>query len=391
MTKTMKVLPRDAERALLLGRVWLPGVGPAVIAVRQGKAIDISQSHPLSALLLNEAEPAKTLAAAAAKGRDLGPISAIIDNSEEPRRDEAKPFLLAPVDLQAIKACGVTFAASLLERVIEERTKGDPRAADAIRNKLLGELGVDLTAVKPGSEAARKAKEMLLGRGLWSQYLEVGIGPDAEVFTKAQPMSALGHGARIGVHPASLWSNPEPEVVLVVDARGRLVGATLGNDVNLRDFEGRSALLLGRGKDNNGSCAIGPFIRLIDGSFGIEDVRKADLALEIAGTDGFRLEAGSSMSRISRDPLDLIAQTMGNTHQYPDGMVLFTGTMFAPTKDRDRPGEGFTHKPGDRVAISSEKLGTLANTVHHADRIAPWDFGVIALMRNLATRQLLPH
>jgi fumarylacetoacetate (FAA) hydrolase family protein len=391
MTMKMKVLPRDAERALLLGRVWLPGVGPAVIAVRQGKAIDISQSFALSALLLNEAEPAKALAAAALKGRDLGPIAAIIDNSEEPRRDEAKPFLLAPVDLQAIKACGVTFAESLLERVIEERTKGDPRAADAIRNRLMAELGVDLAAIKPGSEAARKAKEMLLGRGLWSQYLEVGIGPDAEVFTKAQPMSALGHGARLGVHPASQWSNPEPEVVLVVDARGRLVGATLGNDVNLRDFEGRSALLLGRSKDNNGACAIGPFIRLLDGHFGLEDVRKADLALEIAGADGFRLEAVSSMSKISRDPLDLIAQTMGNTHQYPDGMVLFTGTMFAPTKDRDRPGEGFTHKPGDRVAIASEKLGTLANTVHHADRIAPWDFGVIALMRNLATRQLLPH
>ncbi|HXU58220.1 MAG TPA: fumarylacetoacetate hydrolase family protein, partial [Verrucomicrobiae bacterium] len=223
------------------------------------------------------------------------------------------------------------------------------------------------------------------------QYLEVGIGPDAEVFTKAQPMSSLGHGARVGIHPASQWSNPEPEVVLVVDAGGRLVGATLGNDVNLRDFEGRSALLLGRGKDNNGSCSIGPFIRLLDGNYGLEDIRKADLALEIAGADGFRLEAVSSMSRISRDPLDLIAQTMGNTHQYPDGMVLFTGTMFAPTKDRDRPGEGFTHKPGDRVAISSDKLGTLANTVHHADRIAPWSFGVIALMRNLASRQLLPH
>ena len=391
MTKELNVLPRDANRAALLGRVWLPGVGPAVIAVRQGKALDISDRFPLSALLLNEAEPAKALAAAAAKGRDLGPIAAIIDNSEEARRDEAEPFLLAPVDLQAIKACGVTFAASLLERVIEERTKGDPRAADAIRNKLMAELGVDLTAIKPGSEAARKAKEMLTARGLWSQYLEVGIGPDAEVFTKSQPMSALGHGAKVGIHPASQWSNPEPEVVLVVDARGRLVGATLGNDVNLRDFEGRSALLLGRGKDNNGSCAIGPFIRLIDGSFGLEDIRKADLALEIAGADGFRLEAVSSMSRISRDPLDLIAQTMGNTHQYPDGMVLFTGTMFAPTKDRDRPGEGFTHKPGDRVAISSDKLGTLANTVHHADRIPPWDFGIIALMRNLASRQLLPH
>ena len=302
MTKELNVLPRDAVRAALLGRVWLPGVGPAVIAVRQGKAIDISDKFPLSALLLNEAEPAKALAAAAAKGRDLGPIAAIIDNSEEARRDEAEPFLLAPVDLQAIKACGVTFAASLLERVIEERTKGDPRAADAIRNKLMAELGLDLTAIKPGSEAARKAKEMLTARGLWSQYLEVGIGPDAEVFTKSQPMSALGHGATVGIHPASQWSNPEPEVVLVVDAGGRLVGATLGNDVNLRDFEGRSALLLGRGKDNNGSCSIGPFIRLIDKSFGLEDIRKADLALEIAGADGFRLEAVSSMSRISRDP-----------------------------------------------------------------------------------------
>jgi fumarylacetoacetate (FAA) hydrolase family protein len=391
MTKTMKVLPRDAERALLLGRVWLPGVGPAVIALRGGRALDISESFPLSALLLNEDDPAQALVAAVGRGRDLGPIDAIIDNSEEPRQDEAKPFLLAPVDLQAIKACGVTFAASLVERVIEERTKGDPRAADAIRNRLEGELGVDLAAIKPGSDAARKAKEMLTARGLWSQYLEVGLGPDAEVFTKSQPMSALGHGARIGIHPASLWSNPEPEIVLVVNRLGRLVGATLGNDVNLRDFEGRSALLLGRSKDNNGSCAIGPFIRLVDTSYGLEDIRKADLALEIAGADGFRLEAVSSMARISRDPLDLIAQTMGNTHQYPDGMVLFTGTMFAPTKDRDRPGEGFTHKPGDRVAISSDKLGTLANTVHHADRIPPWDFGVIALMRNLASRQLLPH
>jgi fumarylacetoacetate (FAA) hydrolase family protein len=232
---------------------------------------------------------------------------------------------------------------------------------------------------------------MLVARGLWSAYLEVGIGPDAEVFTKSQPLSALGHGARVGIHPASRWSNPEPEVVLIVGAAGRLVGATLGNDVNLRDFEGRSALLLGRGKDNNGSCAIGPFIRLLDGGFGIGDVRSADLRMEITGPDGFRLEGRSSMAEISRDPLDLIEQAMGATHQYPDGMALFTGTMFAATKDRDRPGEGFTHKLGDRVAISSERLGMLANTVGLSDQIARWDFGVIALMRNLAERQLLPH
>jgi fumarylacetoacetate (FAA) hydrolase family protein len=383
------VLPRDVEQAGLLGRIWLPQVGPAVIAIRNQEAIDITRSFPLSALLLNEAEPAAALREAAAAGRSLGPIAPIIANSREQARDSKRPFLLAPVDLQAIKACGVTFAASLIERVIEERTKGDPKAAEAIRKSLIADLGVDLAAIKPGSEPALRAKEALLGRGLWSQYLEVGIGPDAEVFTKAQPMSSLGHGARVGIHPASRWSNPEPEVVLIVSAAGRLVGATLGNDVNLRDFEGRSALLLGRAKDNNGSCAIGPFIRLFDADFGIEDIRGAELAMEITGVDGFRLEATSSMGKISRDPLELVAAAMGSTHQYPDGMVLFTGTMFAPTQDRDRPGEGFTHKPGDCVVISSERLGTLANTVDHADRIPPWNFGVLALIANLARRQLL--
>jgi fumarylacetoacetate (FAA) hydrolase family protein len=383
------VLPRDAERALLLGRVWLPHVGPTVIAIRGGEAIDVSRAYPLSALLLNEPEPATALRGALAQGQSLGPILPIIGNSWEEGRDPSRPFLLAPIDLQAIKACGVTFAASLIERVIEERTKGDPKSAEAIRNRLAADLGVDLTTIKPGSEAALKAKEMLSARGLWSQYLEVGIGPDAEVFTKAQPMSSLGHGARVGIHPASLWSNPEPEVVLIVSAAGRLVGATLGNDVNLRDFEGRSALLLGRAKDNNGSCAIGPFIRLFDADFGVEEVRGAELAMEITGADGFRLEATSSMMKISRDPLDLVAAAMGRTHQYPDGMALFTGTMFAPTQDRERSGEGFTHKPGDRVAISSERLGTLVNGVDLSDRIPPWDFGVLALMANLARRQLL--
>jgi len=391
MNLGLDVLPRDHARALLLGRAWLPDVGPAVIALRGDQAVDISFSFPLTALLLNEPDPPAALRAASAKGRPLGPVGAIIANSEEARRDPARPFLLAPVDLQSIKACGVTFATSLLERVIEERTKGDPKAADAIRGKLMDDLGVDLASIRPGTPAAARAKEILVGRGLWSQYLEVGIGPDAEVFTKAQPMSSLGYGARVGIHPASLWSNPEPEVVLVVSAAGRLVGATLGNDVNLRDFEGRSALLLGRGKDNNGSCSIGPFIRLLDESYDIEAVRSADLHLEIAGSDGFSLEGSSSMSEISRDPLDLVAQAMGAMHQYPDGMALFTGTMFAPTKDRDRPGEGFTHKPGDRVEIASERLGALVNWVEHCDRIPPWDFGLLALMRNLAGRQLLPH
>jgi len=385
------VLPDDWDKALLVGRAMLPGPagGPAVLVVRAGEAVDVSRRFPLAAMLLNEADPASAATAAFRQGESLGPVEALIANSPASRRDAAKPYLLAPIDLQAIKACGVTFAASLVERVIEERSKGDPKAADSVRRRLTQDLGVDLAAIRPGSEAARKVKEVLVSRGLWSPYLEVGIGPDAEVFTKAQPMSAVGYGADVGIHPASVWSNPEPEVVLAIQASGRVVGATLGNDVNLRDFEGRSALLLGRAKDNNGSCAIGPFIRLFDSGFGIDDLRRCEVGLTIAGADNFRLEAVSSLARISRDLLDLAAQTVDRNHQYPDGLVLFTGTMFAPVQDRVTTGEGFTHRPGDEVAISSPKLGTLVNRVDYSDRIAPWDFGILALMANLARRGLL--
>jgi len=389
MSETKQVLPQDADRALLVGRVMLPDAGPAVVVIQDGEAIDITHRFPFVALLLNERDPAAAARAAVKEGQRLGPAATLAANSLAAQQDATKPFLLAPVDLQAIKACGVTFAASMIERVIEERTGGDPKAAEAIRHNLAQDLGIDLGSIRAGSAEARKAKELLLGRGLWSQYLEVGIGPDAEVFTKAQPMSAVGYGAEVGIHPASVWNNPEPEIVLAVSAEGRVVGATLGNDVNLRDFEGRSALLLGRAKDNNGSCALGPFIRLFDEGFGIDDVRQAELGMEIAGRDNFRLEAVSSIARISRDPLDLAAQTLNPSHQYPDGLMLFTGTMFAPTQDRDNAGEGFTHKPGDVVTIASPRLGTLVNTVAFCDRMPPWNFGVLALIENLARRGLL--
>jgi fumarylacetoacetate (FAA) hydrolase family protein len=277
----------------------------------------------------------------------------------------------------------------MLERVIEEKTKGEPGQADQVRRSLVAAIGVDLGAVRPGSAEAAKVKELLVQRGLWSPYLEVGIGPDAEVFTKSQPMSAVGTGAEVGLHPASTWNNPEPEIVLAVDSRGRTVGAALGNDVNLRDFEGRSALLLGKAKDNNGSCAIGPLIRLFDDHFTIDDVRRAEVGLEIAGDDRFTLRATSSMSKISRDPLELVTHAAGKTHQYPDGMMLFLGTMFAPTQDRDRAGQGFTHKRGDIVTIATRSLGALVNRVGTSDAIPPWTFGTGALMRNLRARGLL--
>jgi fumarylacetoacetate (FAA) hydrolase family protein len=329
------------------------------------------------------------MAARTAEGTGIGPLAAILANTPAKGRDPARPWLLAPIDLQAIKAAGVTFAISMLERVIEERARGNPEAAADIRASIRDLIGDDLSRLKPGSPQALQLKEVLISKGLWSQYLEVGIGPDAEIFTKAQVMAAVGHGAEAGLNPISKWNNPEPEVVVIVSSAGHIVGASLGNDVNLRDVEGRSALLLGKAKDNNASCAIGPFIRLFDESFGIDHVRKMELSLTVEGEDGYVLKGASSMARISRDPADLVAQMINANHQYPDGAVLFLGTLFAPVEDRDVKGQGFTHKTGDIVVVSSPELGGLANRMVPSNMAAPWTFGTSHLMRNLAKRGLL--
>ena len=382
------VMPKDAPGAVLLGRVEDPESGPCVVHVRGGLLVDVTPSFPTVSDLLDAGEPAQALAGAPAARS--WPLAEVVAASLA--RDVSRPRLLAPCDLQAVKACGVTFARSMLERVIEERAKGDPNRAAAIREQIGSVVGGALSAVRPGSPEAAEAKRVLTEAGYWSQYLEVGIGPDAEVFTKAQPLSAVGLGAEIGILRASSWNNPEPEVMLAVDARGTACGATLGNDVNLRDLEGRSALLLGKAKDNNASCACGPFIRLFDGSFGMDDVRRMRLSLRVEGAaDGFVLDGFSSMTEISRDPPDLVAAAMGREHQYPDGMMLMLGTLFAPTQDRDAPGQGFTHKPGDTVTIASDQLGALVNTVGYADQVPPWTFGVRALMASLARRGLGVH
>jgi fumarylacetoacetate (FAA) hydrolase family protein len=383
-----KAVTLPADRASLVGRVWRPDVaGPAVVALRADGVNDISRAFPTMRDLCEAADPAA--AAAAAGGDNLGDIGAILANTPEATRDARKPWLLAPVDLQALKAAGVTFAISLLERVIEEAARGAPERAQAARAEVEAALGGAVSGLKPGSPEADELKKLLQAKGLWSQYLEVGIGPDAEIFTKGQPMAAVGTGAAIGILPASHWNNPEPEIVLAVNSRGRIVGATLGNDVNLRDLEGRSALLLGKAKDNNASASIGPFLRLFDRDFSLDDVRRATVTLTVAGTDGFRLEGVSHMAHISRDPEALVAAMMGPHHQYPDGAVLFLGTMFAPIEDRDAPGQGFTHHDGDVVTIASEKLGALVNVVTSCERAPPWTFGTAALMRNLAGRGLL--
>ena len=368
-------LPNDWRDAQLLGRL-ATAEGPTPVLARDGRLYDVSRLAPTTADFLN-AWPAPSLRGAV----DLGPVDAVLA--------EAKTQLLSPLDLQCVKAAGVTFAVSAVERVIEERARGDSSRAQAIRDALQDRVGADIRAVKPGSPEAQRLKEALIADGLWSQYLEVAIGPDAEIFTKAPLLSSMGAGEPIGIRSDSSWNNPEPEIVLVCDRAGRALGAALGNDVNLRDFEGRSALLLGKAKDNNASCAVGPFIRLFDDSFSIDDVRGAVVELEIVGEDNYRLEGRSTMSAISRDPLDLAAQALSE-HQYPDGFALFLGTLFAPTQDRDVPGGGFTHRIGDVVRVGAAKLGVLENRVTTSRDAAPWSFGVGDLMRNLAARGLLP-
>ncbi|WP_420410291.1 fumarylacetoacetate hydrolase family protein [Hoeflea sp.] len=376
-------LPADG---VYLGRIWLPEAqGPSVVSIRGEEVVDItSRSAPTVRDICEMDSPADFVRSAA--GTVVGSLSEIACNKPG---DMDRMHFLAPCDLQAVKACGVTFASSMVERVIEEKAAGDPAKAQDIRARVGEAIGGSLRDIKAGSDAAAAVKATLMAEGLWSQYLEVGIGPDAEVFSKAQVLSSVGPGADVGLHPISRWNNPEPEIVLAVSSTGAIVGASLGNDVNLRDVEGRSALLLGKAKDNNASCAIGPVIRLFDESFSLDDIRGAELDLKVTGPDGFVLDGHSSMKEISRDPADLVSQTLGRHHQYPDGLMLFLGTLFAPTQDRDVPGEGFTHKIGDVVTISMDQLGRLSNTVRLSTECSEWTFGLSAFMRNLAARKLI--
>lgn len=385
----MTISAETFEKGTFVGRVWRPDVeGPALVVLRDGVLYDItSKEAPTMRDLLEQDDPAAFVRAQ--DGEALLSLDDLVEQSVEAAGVLTQFHFLAPCDLQAVKACGVTFARSMIERVIEEKAAGNPALALKIRERVTAIIGDSLRNLRAGSPEAAKVKAALIEENVWSQYLEVGIGPDAEVFSKAQVLSAVGWGASVGLHPISNWNNPEPEIVLAVDSSGRVKGATLGNDVNLRDVEGRSALLLGKAKDNNASAAIGPFIRLFDETYSIDDVRNADLDLMIKGEDGFELKGHSTMKEISRDPLDLVSQTIGAHHQYPDGFMLFMGTLFAPVEDRDVPGEGFTHKMGDVVTISNPELGSLTNTVRLSTQCPPWTFGTAALMRNLAARRLL--
>ena len=378
-------LPADGTAGTLVGRVFRPGLGASVVAIRADGVFDITSTFATTSDLFDTANPAAAIAAVA--GERVGDLAAILANTTPDGRDAAKPYLLSPIDLQAVKAAGVTFAISMVERVIEEQAKGVPERAAAIRGEIGDIIGGELKGLKPGSPEAAALKKHLQERGLWSQYLEVGIGPDAEIFTKAPVLSSVGTGADVGIHPISTWNNPEPEVVLVISSAGRIVGATLGNDVNLRDVEGRSALLLGKAKDNNASASLGPFVRLFDATFGIDAVRTMKVSLRVTGDDGFVLDGRSDMAAISRDVEDLARQAIGPHHQYPDGLVLYCGTLFAPVQDRGDAGKGFTHKVGDIVTIASDSLGSLTNRVRLSTECPPWTDGIRSLMASLAARR----
>ncbi|MGW1738244.1 fumarylacetoacetate hydrolase family protein [Nocardia sp. NPDC001965] len=383
---TETLLPADHDRAVLVGRVMGPH-GPSVVTVRDNHLVDITDRVPTVRDLAEHDDPAAFVRGCA--GTDLGPVAEAIAHTPPELRRPGTPRLLSPIDLQPVKAAGVTFVVSLMERVIEERCRGDASLADKVREQITEHVGTDLSALEPGSAETARLKELLVAEGWWSQYLEVGLGPDAEIFTKCAPMASVGTGTDIGVHPRSTWNNPEPEVVLLISSAGRAVGACLGNDVNLRDFEGRSALLLTAAKDNNASAAVGPFVRLFDDTFDLDTVRALTVTLRIHGVDDFTLRAESSMAEISRDPADLIRQLMGRHHQYPDGVVLFLGTMFAPVQDRAEPGHGFTHRPDDLVAIGTPTLGGLINRVRTSDECEPWRFGTADLFRSLSARGVL--
>lgn len=382
------ILPIDAQFATLVGRVWRPGIGPVIATVRGNTIIDITTPHAPTISALFELDDAACWVSSL-HGEAIGSVDDIVANSLESQKNLHRPFLLSPIDLQAVKAAGVTFAVSMLERVIEEQARGAPEKAAEIRVAIKELIGEDLRLLQPGSQRAAELKTLLIEKNVWSQYLEVGIGPDPEIFTKCQVMSSVGFGAYVGIDSRSAWNNPEPEIALAVSSSGNIVGATLANDVNLRDFEGRSALLLSKAKDNNASCSLGPFIRLFDEHYTYEDVLASHVSLQITGNDTFVLNDVSNMAEISRAPSALVQATMSKNHQYPDGFVLLLGTMFAPTKDRDQEKSGFTHHVGDIVSISSPRLGRLTNKVEHCHNCAPWTFGIQALIKNLAQRKLV--
>lgn len=387
-----RFLPADVRHATLIGRVWAPvrddgeAPGPLVVTTDAENVYALDSAPPFCSVLL-ESEGLFDAISSAHTQPPICTLQQLYENSVA--RNGTAPYLLSPVDLQAIKAAGVTYATSLIERIVEERAQGDPARAAAIRAELVEVLGGDLSGIRPGSDAAMRLEKLLRKRGMWSQYCEVAIGPHAEIFSKSQPLSSVGYGAEIGLHPDSRWNNPEPELAVIVTSRQRIVGATLANDVNLRDFEGRSALLLGQAKDNNASCALGPFIRLLDDHFTMKNLRSMTIRLSITGKDGFALDAEGSVSEMSRDLLELVEQCSGSTHQYPDGFVLMTGTFYTPNQDRGEPGSGFTHKSGDRVHVSAPELGCLANDVSRSDVVSPWTMGFAALTENLKARNRL--
>jgi len=380
-----QVLPSDGYAGTLVGRALFPGVfpGPCVVAIREDGVHNISGTVPTMAQLLNAPNPLATLQRALRNCVYLGPLESLLENSTPSTHDPLKPYLLTPIDLQAVKAVGLTFVNGLLQRF------ADDNGGAATVAKMEKAAGVALGKILPGSEEAARLRTALMEDGLWNDTLEVGFGPDVELFTKAQPLSAVGTGAEIAVLPTSKQTFAEPEVVLMLNADGKICGATLGCDMTARDVEARSLLLLGRAKDQNATCAVGPFIRLFDQTFSLPNVQGMNLTYAFEGADDAVFTDTGSMDQIGRGLITLARQVVNEHHGYPDGVALFTGCMFKAPSSRGASDTPFTHQVGDVVIIKASPLGTLINRVNTTDKVRPWSFGMSDLMANLANRQLL--
>jgi 2-dehydro-3-deoxy-D-arabinonate dehydratase len=172
-----------------------------------------------------------------------------------------------------------------------------------------------------------------------------------ELFFKSTASRTVGPNGKVRIRHDAKWSVPEPELTLAINASGKIVGYTIGNDMSSRDIEGENPLYLPQAKVYDGSCALGPGILVASGSL----PRSTEIALEVLRDDRCAFAGCIKISEIKRD-LKILVEYLFRENTFPNGCFLMTGTGIVPPSD-------FTLKGGDRVRITIEPIGTLENEV----------------------------